>query len=119
MIGRRVIEVAGSFVYRVLTAGAAKDYPFSRFGMYNCIEQLCRGRSFEGPALCISHSRHLLPIMGALGLEVEEANFPKVNILKLPYADEQFGLVASDQVFEHIQGLPSIAFAETLRVTKK
>jgi SAM-dependent methyltransferase len=102
----------------MLTAGCDKDYPFARFGMYHGIEDLCRERTFEGPALSISHSRHLLGIMGAESLEVADANFPEANILKLPFETDKFGVVVSDQVFEHIQGLPSVAFKESLRVAK-
>jgi hypothetical protein len=115
---RKVIQAVGRGAHGILTIGLEKDYPFARFSMYRAIETLCQGLKFEGPVLSISHSQHLLPVMGVTGFELEEANFPEVNILKLPHPDGKFGLVVSDQVFEHIQGLPSVAFGETLRVTK-
>jgi SAM-dependent methyltransferase len=118
MSARQALRAAGRFAHKILTAGIEKDYPFARFGIYQQIEKHCQDVKFEGPVLSISHSQHLLPIMGANGLEIEEANYPEANILDLPHRDEKFGLVVSDQVFEHIQGLPSVAFAESLRVTR-
>lgn len=38
--------------------------------------------------------------------------------MSLPYADCSFDLVVSDQVFEHIHGLPHIAMSESLRVLR-
>ena len=115
---RNTIEKIGSVLYGVATAGLEKEHTFSRFGMYQGIGTAAADKKFTGPALSISHSRHLLTVLGAPDLDVTEANFPEVNILNLPFGDNVFGLVVSDQVFEHIQGLPSAAFKETLRVTR-
>lgn len=115
---RALLNTAGLWLYKLMTLGAGQDYPFSRFGMYRGIEALARGRAFDGPVLSISHSQHLLPILGVREAAVTEANYPDANILSLPHQDGTFGLVVSDQVFEHIKGLPSAAFRETLRVTR-
>jgi hypothetical protein len=105
-------------MYRIMSLGARTEHAFSRFGLYHSIRDATRELKLEGPILSISHSRHLLPIIGVSEDNVSDANFPEVNILRLPHADESFNLVVSDQVFEHIQGLPSAAMSETLRVTK-
>jgi SAM-dependent methyltransferase len=117
---RTLLQSAGTALYHLTTLGVPKlaHHSFSRFSMYRGITEACRGVKFEGPALSISHSRHLLPFMGAAITEISDANYPEVNILNLPYADDSFGLVVSDQVFEHIHGLPSVAMKETLRVTR-
>jgi ubiquinone/menaquinone biosynthesis C-methylase UbiE len=117
---RSLLQGAGTALYHLTTFGVPKlaHHSFSRFSMYRGITEACRGIDFVGPALSISHSRHLLPFMGALISEISDADYPEVNILKLPYSDNSFGLVVSDQVFEHIHGLPSVAMKETLRVTR-
>jgi SAM-dependent methyltransferase len=86
--------------------------------MYESIKVASAELALEGPILSISHSVHLLPILGVSCPEVTEANYPEVNITKLPYPDSSFGLVVSDQVFEHVDDLPSVAMRESLRVLK-
>lgn len=117
---RNLLQSAGTALYHLTTFGLAKtaNHTFSRYSMYTGITEACKNIAFEGPALSISHSRHLLPIMGCEISDVADADYPAVNILQLPYSDNQFGLVVSDQVFEHIQGLPSVALKETLRVLR-
>lgn len=115
---RRVIETFGRMFYRILTPGMETEYTFSRFAMYRSIKQTTARMDFAGPALSISHSRHLLDIMGAPVTEISDANYPEANILRLPFADNTFGVVVSDQVYEHIDGLPSAAMQECLRVLK-
>jgi hypothetical protein len=118
MNSRSVIKRIGLGVYHFLSLGMRTEYPFSRFGLYHSIQEASRELKLQGPILSISHSRHLLPIIGVSEIDVTDANFPEVNILNLPHPDGTFNLVISDQVFEHIQGLPSDAMRETLRVTK-
>jgi SAM-dependent methyltransferase len=85
--------------------------------MYERIRAQSADLTLAGPILSISHSKHLLPLLGLTGkLDITEANYPEVNILSLPYPDNSFGVLVSDQVFEHIDGLPEQAMRETLRV---
>jgi len=120
MSTRQLIQSVGTALYHLTTFGLPKtaNHTFSRFGMYRGIAKACKPITFNGPALSISHSRHLLPIMGCSISDITDADYPDVNILNLPYPDNQFGLVVSDQVFEHIHGLPSVAMKETLRVVR-
>ncbi len=115
---RRICEFFGRALFKVLSLGLRAEFPFSRFGMYHGIREHARDLQFEGPCLSISHSRHLTKVLGAPDMDFTDADYPAVNILRLPYADGSFGLVVSDQVFEHIEGLPSVAMTETLRVLK-
>jgi SAM-dependent methyltransferase len=117
---RQFIFLIGKAIYFVLTLGRANGESFSRFGMYESIrrELAKRQLKFAGSALSISWSHHLLEVMDAKTVFVLESNYPDQNILALPYADETFDLVVSDQVFEHIDGWPSDAMRETLRVLR-
>lgn len=117
---RSLLRGLGTGLYHLSTLGMEKEHSFSRHGMYQSIRRALASNHLQlgGPVLSISHSTHLLPILEASATEVTEANFPEVNILNLPHADNRFDLLVSDQVFEHIQGLPSDAMAESLRVLK-
>ena len=50
--------------------------------------------------------------------EIIEADFPEVSMTQLPYADNSFDVVISDQVIEHIEGDVQTAIEETRRVLK-
>ena len=116
---RKALRFLGYALHRTGTFGLSCEHTFSRFGMYLGIERLCRNRVFDGPAFSVSHSRHLLSFMSLRrGIEVTDADYPQVNLLNLPYGDNTFGVVVSDQVFEYIKGSPIQAFAESLRVLK-
>jgi len=70
--------------------------------------------------LAISHSANLAPILGIESAEITEANYPEHNILGLnAFEDASFDFVLSDQVREHVEGNPQLAFDESLRVLKK
>jgi SAM-dependent methyltransferase len=69
-------------------------------------------------ALCISHSTHLLDLMGLKPANVTEANYPEYKMNELPFADASFDLVTSDQVLEHVEGDPVEAVEQTRRVLK-
>lgn len=71
-----------------------------------------------GTALCISDSSHLMRIMNLQPTRVVEANYPEYNINALSFPDNEFDLVASDQVLEHVEGDPVAAVEETRRVLK-
>jgi SAM-dependent methyltransferase len=68
--------------------------------------------------LSISHSRNVCEMVGLGQAEITEANYPQVNILDLPFAEESFDVVVSDQVLEHVEGNPQQAVDETRRVLK-
>ena len=109
MNARSLTQSGDACLYHLSTADAAKGHMFSWFGIYNGIDDASRGLEFQGHVLSISQSRHLLPIMGASITDITDANYLEVNILDFPYADDSFGLVISDQVFEYVHGLTSVS----------
>jgi SAM-dependent methyltransferase len=49
---------------------------------------------------------------------ITNADFPEINVTKLPYADNSFDAVIADQVMEHVEGSIEQAFTEMHRVLK-
>jgi SAM-dependent methyltransferase len=115
---RSFAEKIGGLLHRALTFAFPCRFPFSRHGMYSQIEAAAKDLKLSGHALSISHSQPLLKILGADCSAVSEANYPDVTIFSLPFPDATFDVVVSDQVFEHVDGLPSDAMNETFRVLK-
>lgn len=69
-----------------------------------------------GKVLGISGIANLRPLLSSDAV-VTEADYPDVDIQALPYADESFDAVLSDQVLEHVRK-PWVAVAESFRVAK-
>lgn len=112
------VSVVG-FLSRLSCVGLTTKHSFVRYAMYKRLEAVGRQLPKTGRVLSISHSQHLCEIMGITPTEVVHANYPEFNILNLPFPDESFDFVLSDQVFEHVEGNPQRAFDECLRVLKK
>jgi SAM-dependent methyltransferase len=116
---RRVVSaITNLFVY-IFCIGFKRKYPFVRHAMYISIENI--GKRLEkknSDVLSISHSTHLIEMLGIKADTVTEANYPEKNILNLPYSDNNFDFILSDQVFEHIEGNPQQAIDESFRVLK-
>jgi SAM-dependent methyltransferase len=118
---RQVIDKSVRATFRLLGLGQNKRWDFSRNGMYCQIEDFVKAQasvSLSGSVLSISHSQTLIDCLGIKASEQVEANYPDENILNLPFADNRFDWVLSDQVFEHIVGDPQRAMDESLRVLK-
>lgn len=102
-----------------LTGGPTGPH-VTRYFMYRRMVQIGETlRPASGArTLSISDSLHLCSLLGLADTKIDEANYPAANILALPFEDEAFDFVVSDQVFEHIEGDPFGAMAETLRVLR-
>jgi SAM-dependent methyltransferase len=74
--------------------------------------------SSEKTCLAISDSVWFGNILGLAKCKYTSAIYPEQNILRLPYRNDTFDFVISDQVFEHIEGDPFVAFKETARVLR-
>lgn len=116
---RKLLTRAVQAFYKASMIGLPKKYSFTRYAMYKRLEEVAKQLPREGKVLSISHSTHLCEILKVTPTELKEANYPETNILRLPYPDESFDFVLSDQVFEHIEGDPQDAINETMRVLKK
>ena len=87
--------------------------------MYRILAEQARpliaGTELRG--LAISGSGPLAEVVAPYA-KVEEVYYPEHNILSLPYEDNTFDLVVSDQVLEHVEGDPFRAVEECRRVLK-
>lgn len=91
----------------------------TRFSMYGTLKNKLLQEDIEGKlVLSVSHSVELCNMLGLGGARVTEANYPQQSLLNLPYQDDQFDFVISDQVLEHIEGSPQDAITESWRVLK-
>jgi SAM-dependent methyltransferase len=91
----------------------------SRYAMYQRLSEVGEALQIDsGRALSISHSVHLLQLLGVSPTALIEANYPEYSITSLPFDDAEFDIVVSDQVLEHVKGNPFTAISETRRVLK-
>ncbi|GAB6842308.1 hypothetical protein JCM2811A_13090 [Methylorubrum rhodinum] len=98
---------------------APKTHHITRFAMYKALSGvLAEHDSEEKTCLGVSTSKNLAKIIGLNAVKFTSANYPEYNIMKLPFENEQFDFVITDQVFEHIEGSPIEAFKECNRVLK-
>lgn len=89
--------------------------------MYRALENICAdGRHGAGKQLiAISRSAALASVLGIENADITEADYPEHDITRLTsFPDASFDFVLSDQVLEHIEGNPQLAFDESLRVLK-
>jgi SAM-dependent methyltransferase len=90
-----------------------------RFSMYEYLEKQVSGLiSPESTvSLAVSGSGYLAKLV-APQVKVVHADYPEFNVLSLPYNDNTFDLVVTDQVLEHVCGDPFKAVEECRRVLK-
>lgn len=100
--------------------GQNKGPHLTRFYMYKRLDGICS--SMNKPStkvLSISGSCRLAEVIGLTNVSIFNASYPDYDILALPFEDESFDVVVSDQVLEHIKGDPQTAINETKRVLRK
>lgn len=110
--------------FRLSLLGWEKDvHDVIRVGMYKTLAETLPGllpqnvTQGEPEALCISGS-WFLTRLAAPRSKVTDARYPEVDVLSLPYLDDTFDLVVTDQVLEHVGGDPFRAVEECRRVLK-
>jgi SAM-dependent methyltransferase len=86
--------------------------------MYQHLARFRQAPSPSAKVLSISHSNGLCDVLGLDRQSRTEANYPAVSMLSLPYPDNSFDYVVSDQVLEHVEGDPQRAIDETFRVLR-
>lgn len=106
---------------RLSSKPLARGSHVTRYAMYQHLEQALGGYAAgrDLRVLSISHSERLVKVFGAVrSTQVVEANYPEASILELPFGADEFDLVVSDQVLEHVVGDPQRAVEESRRVLK-
>ena len=88
----------------------------TRYYMYKKIRDYFR-QPMKGKILGISGIEYFLPLISK-DSDIFEAHYPEVDMQNLPYEDNSFDDVISDQVIEHLED-PKKAIEESYRVLKK
>jgi len=88
----------------------------TRYYMYKRIKK-CLGEPMNGKILGISGIEHFRPLISKTA-EVLDVQYPEVDMQDLPYEDNSFDFVISDQVIAHLED-PKKAIKESYRVLKK
>jgi len=104
--------------YRASAVGLRKGPHVTRYYMYKHLAQFAEARSPDGRALSISQSEGLARLLGFEDGQIADAAYPEHSMFDLPFEDEEFDAVVSDQVLEHLEGDPQDAIDETFRVLK-
>ncbi|HMN42973.1 MAG TPA: class I SAM-dependent methyltransferase [Povalibacter sp.] len=113
-----IIELRRRF-WRATMLGLPRGMHMTRYSMYRRLTEVGKQlRSQVASGLSISHSKHLMDMMGVKPAQITEANYPEYTITSLPFENDQFDIVTSDQVFEHVEGDPFTAMEESRRVLK-
>jgi SAM-dependent methyltransferase len=85
--------------------------------MYKRIKE-CFKEPMTGKILGISGIKNFYPSIDMKNAELIETQYPSVDMQNLPFSDNTFDFVISDQVIEHLQN-PKKAIHESYRVLKK
>jgi SAM-dependent methyltransferase len=104
---------------RLTTVGLPKGPHLTRYFLYRRLSELALPHHREPRILSISQSTRLCGTLGLSEKNVVEADYPDCRMDDLPFPDESFDYVLSDQVLEHIESDPSRAIDESYRVLKK
>lgn len=105
-------------LYRASALGLSKGPHVTRYAMYNRLARFAEERPASSRVLSISHSEGLAKLLGFNERQVTDAAYPEHSMFDLPFEDESFDAVVSDQVLEHLEGDPQDAINETFRVLK-
>jgi len=85
--------------------------------MYKKI-QACFKNPMRGKILGISGIRNFYPLIDMKNSELIETQYPEIDAQNLPFPNDTFDFVISDQVIEHLEN-PQKAIDESYRVLKK
>jgi SAM-dependent methyltransferase len=90
----------------------------TRYYMYKEIGEYFRKNPIRGKVLGISGIENFYPFIDKEKSELTEVFYPKVDMQDLPFKNNTFDFVISDQVIEHLED-PFRAVAESYRVLKR
>ena len=107
------------WAWTISMLGLARGPHITRYFMYERLQSVGpKLASRGGRVLSVSHSENLAALVGLNPSEIVAANYPESSFLSLPFENESFDYVLSDQVLEHIEGNPQQAIDETYRVLR-
>jgi SAM-dependent methyltransferase len=107
------------WAWNISMLGLARGPHITRYFMYERLQSIGpKLASRGGRVLSVSHSENLADLVGLEPSEIVAANYPESSFLSLPFENESFDYVLSDQVLEHIEGNPQQAIDETYRVLR-
>lgn len=89
----------------------------TRYYMYKRIEQVISNLALCGNVLAISGGGQILEMIKPEISRITQTEYPDVDMLSLPYDENKYDVVISDQVLEHVLD-PQQAVAESIRVAK-
>jgi SAM-dependent methyltransferase len=116
---KNAIAIIPKLIFDLACLGADRGEHVTRFYMYEHFKEKFRAdRKKNLKVLSISGSEKLCYLLGFDEESIQKVTYPEHNILNLPFEDETFDAVVSDQVLEHVEGAPQAAIDETLRVLK-
>ncbi len=105
-------------LHRLATLGQETEHRITNFQMYRRLSRYRPAKPSQLRVLSISGSWELCFHLGFVREQVTNTTYPDVNLLDLPYADNSFDVVISDQVLEHVEGDLKQAVNETFRVLR-
>ena len=89
----------------------------TRYYMYKKMGGYFR-EPLQGKILGISGISNFYSLIDMTNAQLTEVNYPEVDMQNLPYGDNSFDLMISDQVIEHLED-PKKAIKESCRVLNK
>ena len=89
----------------------------TRYFMYKRISQYFK-EPMKGKILGISGINNFYPLIDMKNTELTEVEYPNVDMQELPFKENTFDFVITDQVIEHLEN-PGKAVYESYRVLKK
>lgn len=108
-----------NLVWRASMKGLSRGPHITRYFMYERLQSIgSKLPSNTSRVLSVSHSENLAELVGLNVSEIVSANYPEHNFLSLPFENESFDYVLSDQVLEHVEGNPQQAIDECYRVLR-
>jgi SAM-dependent methyltransferase len=113
-----LVHWAGRTLIRLSMRGLERGPGITRFSLYRRLEGRLAPAPEAARVLSVGHSVGLCRVLGLGGLETLEANYPDRSLLDLPFEDETFDFVVSEDVLDHVEGDPRQAVEESLRVLK-
>jgi SAM-dependent methyltransferase len=115
---KKALGILTRFIYRMGTIGLSKGAHVTRYYMYKHLSKYYEDRSGNMKVLSISHSGTIANLLGFKENQITDASYPEFNVFDLPFKNEEFDAIVSDQVLEHLEGDPYLAINEMYRVLK-